>query len=135
MAMFAWKPEYSVNIKEIDDQHKQLVAMVNELHEAMTQKKGKEVLGPILAKLINYTATHFAAEEKLMQQHGYPDYDKHKAKHEKMVQKVLALQNDYKGGKITMTFEVSKFLQDWLNKHILGTDKQYSAFLNDKGVS
>lgn len=135
MAMFAWKPEYSVNIKEIDDQHKQLVAMVNELHEAMTQKKGKEVLGPLLAKLINYTATHFAAEEKLMQQHGYPDYDKHKAKHEKMVQKVLSLQDDYKGGKITMTFEVSKFLQDWLNKHILGTDKQYSAFLNGKGVS
>lgn len=134
MALFPWKKEYSVNIAEIDQQHQQLVAMVNELHDAMTAQKGKEVLGLILTKLISYTSTHFATEEKLMQQHGYPDYDTHKAKHEKMVAKVLALQNDYKSGKITLTFEVSKFLQDWLNKHILGTDMKYSTFLNNKGV-
>lgn len=135
MAIFAWKEEYSVNVKEIDKQHQQLVTMVNELHEAMVQQKGKDALGTILAKLITYTATHFAAEEKLMRDNGYPDFAEHKAKHEKMVAKVLALQNDYKAGKITLTHEVSKFLQDWLNKHILGTDKQYSAFLNSKGVS
>jgi hemerythrin len=135
MSTFAWKDEYSVNVKEIDQQHKQLVAMVNDLHDAMTQKKGKEVLGTILAKLINYTATHFTAEEKIMEQNGYPDFVEHKAKHEKMVAKVLALQNDHKAGKITLTMDVSNFLQDWLNKHILGTDKKYSAFLNSKGVS
>lgn len=135
MAMLMpWKEEYSVNIKEIDDQHRRLLDMVNELHEAMAQGKGKEVLGVILAKLIDYTAGHFSKEERLMESHGYPEFDDHKAKHGKMTAKVLALQADYRAGKLTLSMEVSKFLQDWLNKHILGTDKKYSAFLNGKGV-
>ena len=135
MGLFAWKEEYSVNVKEIDHQHRQLVDMVNELYDAMSQKKGKEVLGTILAKLINYTGTHFSFEEKLLEQNGYPDFEEHKAKHEKMVAKVVALQNDHNSVKIALSLEVSKFLQDWLNKHILGTDKKYSGFLNSKGVN
>lgn len=134
MAVFTWKEEYSVNIREIDDQHKVLVGMVNELHEAMAKGKGKEVLGKILARLIDYTAKHFAVEEKMMLQHEYPEYQDHKAKHDKMAGKVLALQKEYQQGKLQLSIEVSTFLQDWLNKHILGTDKKYSPFLNAKGV-
>ena len=53
MALFGWRDEYSVNIKEIDDQHKQLVAMINELHEAMLEKRAKEILGSLLNKLVS----------------------------------------------------------------------------------
>lgn len=134
MALFTWKDEYSVNIREIDDQHKQLVNMVNELHEAMMQQRAKDVLGSILNKLVSYCASHFATEERLMQTHGYPDFTDHKAKHDKMTAKVLALQSDLKAGKMNLTIEVSQFLKDWLDKHILGTDKKYSAHLNAKGV-
>lgn len=134
MALFTWRDEYSVNVKEIDDQHKQLVSMVNELHEAMMQQRAKDVLGGLLNKLVSYCASHFAAEEKLMQNSGYPDYAAHKAKHDKMTSKVLALQNDLKAGKMNLTIEVSQFLKDWLDKHILGTDKKYSAHLNAKGI-
>lgn len=135
MAMFEWKDEYSVNIKEIDDQHKQLVAMVNELHEAMMQQRAKDALGGLLNKLVSYCANHFAVEERLMETHGYPDFASHKAKHEKMTAKVAALQSDFKSGKVNLTIEVSQFLKDWLDKHILGTDKKYAAHLNSKGVN
>ncbi|ADH86015.1 bacteriohemerythrin [Desulfurivibrio alkaliphilus] len=135
MAMFEWKDEYSVNVREIDEQHKQLVSMINELHEAMMQQRAKDVLSGLLNKLVSYCASHFATEERLMQTHGYPDYAAHKVKHEKMTAKVLALQNDLKAGKMNLTVEVSQFLKDWLDKHILGTDKKYAAHLNSKGVN
>lgn len=134
MAALVWNEKYSVNIKEIDHQHKKLIGLVGELEAAMRQGKGREVLDKVLKELIRYTQTHFAAEERLMKNHGYPDYEEHKAKHEKMTRKVLEVQQEYQEGKITITLEVMKFLQDWLNKHILGTDKKYGPFLNSKGV-
>ncbi len=134
MALLNWKPEYSVNIREIDDQHKKLVDMINELHEAMVQQKAKEVLGSVLSKLVSYVATHFANEERLMQSNGYPDFAAHKEKHEKMTAKVLALQKEWQAGKAALGIEVSQFLRDWLDKHILGTDQKYAPFLNSKGV-
>lgn len=135
MGVFAWSPKYSVNIKQIDDQHKKLIELINDLDGAMSQGKGKAVLDKILTGLIQYTKTHFATEEGFMKVHGYPAYEEHKAKHEKMTQKVLDIQKQYQEGRITITYEVMKFLQDWLDKHILGTDRMYGSFLNGKGVS
>lgn len=134
MALLAWKDDYSVNINEIDEQHKKLVAMINELSDAMSQKRGKEVLDDILKRLADYTVSHFSKEENLMKTNGYPEYDEHKAKHEKMTAKVLALQDELKQGKISLSIEVMDFLKNWLDKHILGTDKKYSGFLNSVGV-
>ena len=69
-----------------------------------------------------------------MKTHEYPEYEEHKAKHEKMTQKVLEVQKQYHDGSINITFEVMKFLENWVDKHILGTDMKYSGFLNGKGV-
>ncbi len=133
MAML-WKDAYSVGVAEIDRQHKKLIDMINKLHQAMSQGKGKQVVEPVLADLVNYCATHFKAEEKLMADAGYPELDSHREKHQKMTQKVLALQADVKAGKATITMEVMRFLEQWLDKHILGTDKKYGPHLNAKGI-
>ncbi|MDR4508031.1 MAG: bacteriohemerythrin [Candidatus Brocadiaceae bacterium] len=130
MPIMEWKDEFSVNVAEFDSHHKQLVVMINELHDAMTGGKGKQVLGEILQKLVNYCAFHFKAEEQLFQKHDYPDYKEHKGKHDNMANKVLALQKDFQAGKAAITLEVSNFLRDWLNKHILQTDKKYCEFFN-----
>jgi hemerythrin len=135
MSVFAWKAEYSVGIRQIDDQHKQLVAMINDLHEAMAEGKGRDILGEILAKLIVYTKEHFASEEALMEKHGYPDFPSHKVAHAKMTKKVMELQKEFEASDVKHSIEVGRFLQQWLNKHILETDKQYSSFLHKKGVS
>jgi len=135
MPLLSWKDDYSVKIREVDEQHKKLIGMINELHDAMTQKKAKEVLGDVLKKLADYTVFHFSAEERLMRSNGYPEYEEHREKHQKMTAKVLALQDELKQGKITLSMEVMDFLKSWLDKHILGTDKKYSPFLTGKGVS
>lgn len=134
MAVFVWKDAYSVQIKEIDDQHKKLVGLINKLDSAMLEGKGRQVMGSILKELIGYCQTHFATEERLMKTHGYPEYQEHKTKHEKMTRKVLDVQKQYETGSVAITIEVMKFLQDWLDKHILGTDMKYAPFLLSKGV-
>lgn len=134
MSSFVWSEKYSVNIQEIDNQHKKLIGLVATLDDAMVQGKGKQALEKILGELIQYTKTHFATEERLMKTNGYPEYAEHKDKHDKMTQKVLAVEKDYQAGKMTITHEVMKFLQDWVDKHIMGTDKKYQPFFNAKGV-
>ncbi|MHC1728833.1 MAG: bacteriohemerythrin [Syntrophobacteraceae bacterium] len=135
MSVFAWNSKYSVNVKEIDDQHKKLINMVTQLNEAMRQGKGKQILEKLLQDLVQYTRTHFAAEERLMKTHGYPEFEEHKAKHDKMTQKVLEVQKSFKDGKTSITIEVMDFLEKWVDQHIMVTDKKYAPFLNGKGVS
>ncbi|MFH1194416.1 MAG: bacteriohemerythrin [bacterium] len=134
MALFNWSNNYSVGIKQIDDQHKHLVDLINELHDSMKVGKGKEVLGLIIKKLTDYTVFHFGTEEKLFKEYGYPDMKIHVETHNKLVNQVKALQLDFNKGKAVLTMEVMNFLKEWLTNHILGTDKKYTAFLNSKGV-
>ena len=134
MAVFAWNENYSVNIKEIDEQHKKLIGFIAKLDDAMRKGQGKSALEGILKELVQYTRTHFAAEERIMKTHGYPEFEEHKRKHDSMTQKVLDVQKQYEDGAINITLEVMKFLENWVDKHIMGTDKEYSSFLNAKGV-
>lgn len=134
MALLSWQEKYSVGIKEIDNQHKQLINMINELNDAMLAGRGKDALLPVLNKLAGYCVSHFAMEEKLMSTHGYPEYDDHRDKHIKMTAKVKDLIADVQSGKSTISIEVMNFLKTWLDKHIMGTDQKYGPFLNEKGV-
>ncbi|MBI5849255.1 MAG: hemerythrin family protein [Nitrospirae bacterium] len=134
MALITWKEDLSVNIAEMDKEHKQLVVMINELHEAMSSGKGKDVLGGVLARLIDYTKFHFAAEEKLMESNKYPGYLSQKGEHDNLTKKVMDLKARLDAGNMVVTVEVMAFLKDWLTKHIMGQDKKYSSFLNAKGI-
>jgi len=131
---FPWRKEYNINVKDMDNQHVVLVGIINELQQAINAGEGKEKLGKILKELLAYTDKHFAAEEKLMKKRGYPRYEEHRGKHIKMRAKVESLIRDYNSGQVSMTFAVLKFLQDWLIKHIMGTDKDYGEYLNRKGI-
>jgi hemerythrin len=134
MALIAWEDKLSVNIKEIDEQHKNLINLVNEMHDAMKAGKGNDTIGKVLSGLVDYTKMHFATEERLMNAHGYPEYLKHKKEHDDLTRKAVDLQNQFQSGKAVLNLEVMQFLRDWLTKHIMGTDKTYGPFLNGKGI-
>ena len=132
---FPWRSEYNLNVREMDNQHKELVSIISDLQKAINEGEGKERLGQVLESLIKYTDFHFASEEKLMKKHGYPGCDEHGIKHVKMRARVLSLIHDYNSGGMAKTFSVLKFLQDWLIKHILETDRNYADYLNRKGIN
>ena len=132
---FPWRRTYSINVKEMDNQHMVLVGFINDLQQALSEGAGREQLGGILDSLYVYTEKHFAAEEKLLKKNGYPGISEHCSKHGKMKEKVRSLIYDYNSGKTALPYTVLKFLEDWLIKHIQGTDKEYALYLNSKGIS
>ena len=134
MALMEWNPSLSVKVKKFDDQHKKLVDLINQLHDAMKAGQGNDMLGVVLQSLINYTATHFKEEEKVMQANGFPEFAAHKAAHDALVKQVLDLQKKFQSGNAALTLSVMSFLKEWIVNHIQGTDKKYGVYLNAKGI-
>ena len=123
--MFEWKTEYATGIGSIDAQHQTLFAIGRELYAAMSAGQGKAVLSRILDRMVQYTAVHFAHEERLLKLHNYPDFAAHKAEHDTMVKQVLDLQKEYQTGRATMAVQVLQLLKDWLDHHILHSDTAF----------
>ena len=129
-----WRDEYSVNIESIDRQHKKLINLINMLQTTVDYSTGEEFERECLAAVVEYTKTHFVYEEGLMRQYGYPDFEAHKAQHQKMIDKVNDLLAEYEKHPENAMKDTLDFLKQWLIRHINGTDKQYSDFLLSKGV-
>ncbi|MGA1994228.1 MAG: bacteriohemerythrin [Bryobacteraceae bacterium] len=129
-----WRDQYSVGIASIDAEHQELIGLINDLHAAMLDGHGRAVMGQILDGLAAYTVSHFANEEKLMQMHRFPGFERHKLEHDKLIEKVKVLQQDYRSGAATISLDVMTFLQRWLVEHIVGVDKKYGAHLRAAGV-
>lgn len=129
MALFSWNDELSVGNQFIDDDHKKLVKMVNDFHDAMEQGRGNEVIGKVLRNLVTYTREHFSREESEMQRIKYPRFLAHKQEHDKLMREVAELQSSFESGKAMLSIKVSKFLRDWLLTHIKQTDQQLANAL------
>ena len=134
MAHMNWREDYSVNIVSIDKQHRRMIELINQLHDSVTPKQEKEMLGSVLSQLVSYTKNHFKTEEALMRTYKYPGLEAHKAEHQTLVKRVAGFRKRYEAGKLTDVFDLSSFLMGWLEGHILGTDKKYSPYLVAKGV-
>jgi hemerythrin len=134
MSFMSWEDRFSVGVASIDTQHRKLIDMINELHDARLKGKSSEALGHIFGELATYTVEHFAYEERLFEQTRYPATIAHKAEHEALRNKVKELQTAMEGQKYPFTMELMDFLREWLQKHILGTDKAYSGHLVAAGI-
>ena len=135
MALIDWDNGMSVNVAEIDTQHKRLVELINELNEAMRNRTAKDVLKEIIDKLADYAAVHFSTEEGYFDQFGYPKAGPHRREHKAFVKKVADFQKGFEEGQLMLSIDVINFLKDWLLNHIQGVDKQYSAFFNENGLT
>ncbi|OPY31218.1 MAG: hypothetical protein A4E32_01668 [Methanomassiliicoccales archaeon PtaU1.Bin124] len=122
MPFVEWSDKLSVGLPEIDDQHKELINILNRLHSAMVEGKGKVVLKDTLADLADYTVTHFYTEERYMTRYRYPQMGQHRLEHEAFVAKVKKFQEDFDAGNATITIELLRFIKEWLVNHISGTD-------------
>ena len=134
MDFVVWNEKYSVKISTIDEQHKKLVAIINELYNSMKNGKSKEQLGKTLTDLVEYTKYHFSYEEGLLEKAGYDDLPEHKEQHKAFVDKITTTCKNYENGKLFMSIDICNFLQNWLIHHIQGTDQKYSQILLDNGV-
>ncbi len=135
MPLMQWNDKMSVGVQQFDDDHKKLVTMLNDLFDGMQSGKAKDVLGKILDELVTYTKTHFAREEEAMSKNGYQEFAAHKREHDDLTKQVLEVQKKFHGDvSASLSMEVMNFLKNWLVKHIQGTDKKYTPFMNSKGL-
>ena len=134
MSMVVWDDSYSVEIQEIDEQHKCLIQIMNELYTAMANKSNRDLIGDVLDKLVDYTKVHFAVEEALMRIFHYEEYEEHKAIHDRIVAKVLEFQGQFRSGNDKVGMDLLMFLKDWLFDHINKVDKRYVKTFQKGGV-
>ncbi|MCK5720041.1 MAG: hemerythrin family protein [Thiomargarita sp.] len=135
-AFFEWNEEISVGIQEIDEQHKQLINIINRLyHSIIRQDINKEVVKEILNELVEYTIIHFAVEESLFRIFSYPDYEKHKQQHTELTQQVMDINYKIQNETEELSLELMAFLRKWLKNHIMVSDKRYAPFLIKQGIN
>jgi methyl-accepting chemotaxis protein len=129
--LIVWDDSIATGIEHIDEQHKELINLVNRLNGAMQQGQGKAVLGEILDELGHYAVFHFKQEEDLFDKYGYPETEQHKAVHEKLLNDTTAFIEQFKSGQAGMSHDLFFFLKDWLTHHIKGVDHRYVPFLRE----
>jgi len=135
MALFTWNDKYSVRVKRFDEDHQGLFDIINELHEGMKARRGNEILQDTLGQLLRYTEQHFTREEAALKSHRYPYLAEQVEQHRMFTTKIRDLMAQHKAGIAGLSIEVTDFLTEWLAKHIMRSDQQYSEFLNAKGVA
>ena len=132
-----WKKEYSVNIQELDEQHKLLIQMINDLHGLIVRKSNPGTVCEVLERLIHYTRTHFDDEETLMRNSDFPGYEAHKARHDQFIGEVEALERRAKisqGSEQLVGMEMLFKLKDWLVDHIVVMDMDYSRHMQSRST-
>ena len=129
-----WTEDLSVGVPQIDKQHKELFSRINNLLEACSQGRGREIVQETIEFIGDYTITHFSTEERYMATHGYPEFKDHKALHDQFIERFFSLkkkvEEDGPGGHIVL--ETNRTIVTWLNSHIRNVDKKLGQFLKEK---
>jgi len=135
MAYIEWSDALSVQIREIDAQHKQLIDIINRLHQAMIDKKGKELQKEIISEMHDYAASHFMLEERYMRRYSFPDLEDHCREHGRFAQEVAGLKARADSGGLILSIVILALLKEWLKNHILGTDMKYVEHFKRFGLA
>ena len=131
-ALMPWTDDLRIGVRAMDEQHRVLVGLINQVHRSAGHDRA--ATGQVLSALAEYTKVHFSAEERLMREHGYPDFDGHEQRHHDLLAKVEQTFDRYRAGD-DVGAELLAFLKEWLRHHILKSDRKYAAYLNERGVS
>ena len=129
---FTWNDNLSTGNAMIDAQHKQLFTAINDLLDACGSGHGKSRIDSTMRFLIEYTHKHFGDEEKLQQQHNYPDYPNHKKMHDSFKASIeeLAKELKAKGPTPLLMTKITSSTGDWLINHIQQQDKKVAAHIH-----
>lgn len=128
MPLLRWKDEYSVHVEELDNHHKKLIAIINDLYHDCLQVDNHTCVGLKLDELVAYAAYHFEAEEAYMRQLQYFEVDDHIEKHRGFTYKITELQQLPMANHMELTQELIIYLGKWLLQHVLEEDRKYADY-------
>lgn len=127
-----WTSEMSIGMKDIDDQHRHFVDIINRTKKASDTGATKDAQKEVLTDLIEYARYHFETEEQYFEKFSYPHTAEHKAEHAKLLAKVLAFSDRFEEGE-EIAQEILAFLKDWLTDHLMKHDMKYAKYFKSNG--
>jgi hemerythrin len=134
MAWFEWDDSFLTGVGEIDEQHHQLVALIDGFYGKMRTAAPQAGVVRLLKGMIDYTRSHFETEERWMREYSYPGLDAQIAQHAQFVAKVQDITDRFVTGHMVLSLEITSFLRDWVSQHMLGMDKEMGRFLTARGA-
>ncbi len=135
METINWSDRYSVGVEKLDEQHKQIVGMLNRLVSTPEARDANsETISEILTAMTSYALVHFKTEEALMKKHGYPDFEDHRQEHVVYRKKAIDFSTATSLGVEAVPQILVAYLFEWWTHHILEEDMKYKSFFAKKGV-
>jgi len=136
MPLMQWCPDMSVGVEDLDADHRRLVALLNEAHDAILAGTAGTLLAPALDRLAAYCRDHFAREEALMEACGFPELAAHRAEHAELASRVHGLRDRLLGGSVeNLNMELLVLFKTWLTSHIRVSDARYKPYLRRSGLA
>lgn len=133
MSFIPWQEDYATGIEAIDEQHRHLFHLIDELYTRIlnceNMEEERKIAGQILQSLIYYVEEHFSEEEALFNNSKYPDAHAHKAAHDHFRSRLDELLRSYQDGALGLSNDILVFLRDWLIGHVTKTDMGYVPFV------
>jgi hemerythrin-like metal-binding protein len=127
LSRMQWEPKYSVNVEEMDAQHRKLFDILN--HLVGIFEGDTDDLLPVINDLVNYLSYHFHQELMVMKNAEYRGFLSHSQEHQKFTEQVHEFLKSYKAGDKYLASEMLSFLSSWVRDHTLKVDKQYGDYL------
>ncbi len=123
MSLLRWKDEYLTQVEEIDNQHRRLFDLVNDIYDMMRLGRVQESVVEGLTELYEFTRFHFGTEEKFMADTNFDGMEPHIAEHARLLDQISNLRIEVREGRIVLSMNEMYFLKDWLLVHFQGPDK------------
>lgn len=131
MNVLNWDESLSVQIEEVDEDHRRLFELFNILSHSVEGEDEPNYVEAVLEELLSCTIWHFRHEERLMLKHGYEGLAEHKTEHQELIESAKELKQKFLHDGKTLSIEDIDFLERWLTGHILGTDMDMGAYLGE----
>ncbi len=135
MDIINWKNEFSVGVKEMDEQHKKLLGMINRLVAEQHTLTDPNTIAELLTEMTDYAQVHFRAEEYLMAEYGYDHKTQQELQHKAFIDKTVSFYSASDIGPNVLSVALLDYLGTWLIGHILKEDMKYKDFFRSKGLS
>jgi hemerythrin-like metal-binding protein len=129
MKDLVWDRVLSVEVDEIDEDHRKLIGIFNTLNHAVSEGESQEYLAAVLRELINCTVWHFSHEERLMLKYGYPEKGEHETAHRELIDSARDLQDKILQSDRAVAEDDILFLERWLTEHIFTDDMRLGSYL------
>ena len=131
MALISWKHEFNIGIPSVDEEHRQLIKLINELHDYLPDREKLFDVDDFLGEIHSRISAHFALEEKWMRDNKYDQYQEHKADHEKLLDDIRDIMDACDNKENFDEETLSDRLSDWFSGHFATMDARLHRFLNE----